>query len=224
MGAPLFASDQEMFQAMKEKLYAAVLSDALDQVGRRGQAMRADIRPVYPEAVVVGRALTVLSVDIYAPVEHPYKLEIESVDLLKPGDVLVASTGRSARTCFWGELLSTTARVRGAYGAVIDGYTRDVRKIAQMQFPVFAAGMKPVDSAGLGEVMAYNCPINCGDVIVHPGDIVFGDIDGVVVIPKEVEKAAIERALQKVEGENRTREELLKGGYLRDVYARYGVL
>ena len=224
MAAPSFANDQEMFQLMKEKLYSAVLSDAVDQVGHRNQAMRADIRPVYPEAVVVGRALTVLSVDIYGPVEEPYKLEIESVDLLKPGNVLVAATGRSTRTCFWGELLSTAARVRGANGAVIDGYTRDVRQIMQMQFPVFAAGMKPVDSAGRGEVMAYNCPVNCGDVIVNPGDIVFGDIDGVVVIPKADGEAVVERAIRTVEGENITREELLKGGYLRDVYAKYGVL
>jgi len=219
-----FANDLEMFRMMKEDLYAAVLCDALDQVGLRDQAMRADIRPVYPEAVVVGRALTVLSVDMYEEVEDPYEKEIESVDLLKPGDVLVASTGRSSRTCFWGELLSTAARARGAYGAVIDGYTRDVRRIVEMGFPVFATGMKPVDSNGRGLVMDYNCSVNCGDVVVHPGDIVFGDIDGIVVIPKEAEREVIERAAEKVTGENTTRDELREGAYLRDVYAKYGVL
>ena len=224
MGEVPFGDDLKLFGMMKEKLYSAVLSDALDQIGLRYQAMRADIRPVFSEAVVVGRALTVLSVDIYDILENPYEKEIASVDLLKPGNVLVAATGRSTRTCFWGELLSTAARARGAYGAVVDGYTRDVRQIVQMQFPVFAAGMKPVDSAGRGVVMDYNCPVSCGDVVVNPGDIVFGDIDGVVVLPKAAEKEIIQRAVDKVAGENKTREELLKGGYLRDVYEKYGVL
>ena len=137
---------------------------------------------------------------------------------------MVASTGRSTRTCFWGELLSTAARARGAYGAVIDGYTRDVRMIAEMQFPVFSNGMKPVDSNGRGLVMDYNIPVSCGDVVVKPGDIVFGDFDGVVVIPSDVEREVLERAVQKVEGENITRDELREGAYLRDVYAKYGVL
>jgi regulator of RNase E activity RraA len=224
MAVDSFANDLEMFQTMKETLYAAVLCDALDQVGCRDQAMRADIRPVYSEAVAVGRALTVLSVDVHGPVEDPYKLEIEAVDALKPGHVMVASTGMSKRTCFWGELLSTAAIARGANGAVIDGYTRDVRRIAEMQFPVFSTGMKPVDSAGRGVVMDYHCTVSCGDVVVNPDDIVFGDIDGVVVIPKEVEAEVIQRAFEKVDGENQTREELEKGGYLRDVYEKYGVL
>ena len=219
-----FDNDLEMFDLMKSKLYSAVLCDALDQVGVNDAAMRADVRPVYPDAVVVGRALTVLSADVYEVVEEPYKLEIEAVDALKPGSVMVASTGGSTRTCFWGELLSTAARARGAYGAVIDGYTRDVRMIAEMQFPVFSTGMKPVDSNGRGLVMDYNIPISCGDVVVKPGDIVFGDFDGVVVIPKEVEAEVLQRAVEKIEGENITRDELRDGAYLRDVYAKYGVL
>lgn len=219
-----FKDDLEMFQFMKDKLYSAVLSDSLDQLELYDQAMRADIRPVYPEAVIVGRALTVLSMDVYERTENAYELEIEAVDKLLPGNVLVASTGRSTRTCFWGELLSTAAQVRGANGAVIDGYTRDVRQIIDMKFPVFATGMKPVDSNGRGVVVDYNCPVNCGDVVVKPRDIIFADIDGVVVIPEQVEQEVIEWALEKVEGENRTREELRQGKYLRDVYEKYGVL
>jgi 4-hydroxy-4-methyl-2-oxoglutarate aldolase len=219
-----FKDDLEMLQFMKTKLYSAVLSDSLDQIGLYDQAMRTDIRPIYLDAVVVGRALTVLSIDVYERTEEPYKLEIEAVDSLKHGNILVASTGRSVRTCFWGELLSTAAQVRGAYGAVIDGYIRDTRQIINMQFPVFSTGMKPVDSNGRGIVADYNCAINCGDVIVGSGDIIFGDIDGIVVIPKQVEKDVIERALEKVDGENRTREELRQGKYLRDVYEKYGIL
>lgn len=224
MARSAYGSDLEMFDMMRKKLYSAVLSDALDQVGLRRQAMRADIRPVWPGAVVVGRALTALSVDVYEIVADPYEKEIEVIDSLKPENVLVAATGQSTRTCFWGELLSTAARARGAQGAVIDGYTRDVARITEMQFPVFATGMKPVDSNGRGMVMDYNCPVSCGDVVVNAGDIIYGDVDGIVAIPSNVEEEVIARAIDKVEGENMTREELEKGGYLRDVYEKYGVL
>ncbi len=219
-----FSNDLELFALMKESLYSAVLSDALDMVGHRHQAMRADIRPIYLEAVVVGRALTVQSVDVYEYEGDAYEHEIAAVDSLKPGNVIVASTQRSERTCLWGELLSTASVARGAHGAIIDGFTRDVRLIQQMQFPVFSTGMYPVDSAGRGLVIDYNCTVNCGDVIVHPNDIVFGDYDGVVVIPAQAEREVIERALEKVEGENITRAELSKGLTLREVYEKYGVL
>ena len=129
--------------------------------------------------------------------------------------VMVASTQRSTRTCLWGELLSTASVARGANGAIIDGYTRDVRLIQKMQFPVFSTGMYPVDSAGRGMVTAYNITINCGGVVVHPGDIIFGDIDGIVVIPKDAAREVIERAVEKVKGENITRDELKNGATLR---------
>ena len=219
-----FDDDSKLFHVMQEQLYSAVLCDALDQVGLRDQAMRTDIRPVYPDAVVVGRAMTMQSVDVYEPETNIYEHEIAAVDSLKPGDVMVASTQQSTRTCLWGELLSTAAAARGARGAVIDGYTRDVRLIQKMQFPVFSTGMYPVDSAGRGCVIDYNSPISCGDVIVRPGDIVFGDFDGIIVIPKDAAREVIERAVKKVEGENITREELRKGAKLREVYDKYGVL
>ena len=219
-----FDDDLKLFALMKDQLYSAVICDALDQVGCRDQAMRADIRPVYPEAVVVGRAVTMQSVDVYEDKENIYDTEIAAVDSLQPGNVIVASTQESTRTCLWGELLSTAALGRGAHGAVIDGYTRDIRMIQSMSFPVFSTGMYPVDSAGRGMVTDYNCPIICGGINVHPGDIVLGDYDGVIVIPRSVEKEAIERAIKKVEGENVTREELRKGATLRQVYDKYGVL
>ena len=219
-----FNDDLKLFATMKEHLYAAVLCDALDQAGFREQAMRADIRPIYPDAVVVGRALTMQSIDVYEPEENVYEHEIAAVDSLKPGNVMVASTHQSTRTSLWGELLSTAAVARGANGAIIDGYTRDVRLIEAMQFPVFSTGMHPVDSAGRGMVIDYNCTINCGGVIVHPGDIIFGDYDGVIVIPKRAEQTVLERAIEKVEGENITREALRNGATLRDVFDKYGVL
>ncbi len=217
-------NETELFEMMKEKLYAAVISDALDQVGYRNQTMHHDIRPLYMEAVAVGRAMPVLCVDVYEVPDQPYQMEIAAVDSLKPNDVLVCSTNYSTRNCFWGELLSTAASVRGARGAIVEGFIRDTKQITEMQFPVFMTGISPVDSSGRGDVIAYNVPIECGGVKVNPGDIVFGDYDGVVVIPKKVENKVIEAALEKVSGENRTRDELLKGSTLKAVYDKYGIL
>ncbi len=219
-----FINEQEMFDTMRDKLKAAVISDILDSLGAREQAMRADIRPVYQEAIIVGRAYTVLAANIFQVIDDPYRGEIEAVDSLKSNDIMVVCTNRSTRTCFWGELLSTAARARGARGIVIDGYTRDVAQITAMQFPTFAAGISVVESAGRSIVVDHGCPVNCGDVLVNTGDIVFGDIDGVVVIPKELEKEVIPLALEKVGKEDLTRNELLKGAMLKAAYAKYGVL
>jgi 4-hydroxy-4-methyl-2-oxoglutarate aldolase len=219
-----FASEQEMFDLMQDKLTAALISDILDSLGAREQGMRADIRPIYQGAIVVGRAYTVIAADIFKVIEDPYRGEIEAVDSLKPNDVMVVCTNHSTRTCFWGELLSTAARARGARGIVIDGYTRDVAQITTMKFPAFATGISMVDSAGRSMVIGHGCPVNCGDVLVNPGDIVFGDIDGVVIIPKELEKEVIPLALEKAGKENLVRNELLKGAMLRDAYAKYKTL
>ena len=217
-------NDTELFNMMEEQLYAAVISDALDAAGFREQAMKHTIRPLLPETVVVGRAMPVLCLEVYEIPDEPYQQEIAAVDNLKQDDVLICSTNESTRICFWGELLSTAARARGARGAVIEGFIRDVRKIMGMRFPIFTTGISPVDSNGRGEVVAYNVPIECGGVTVNPGDIVFGDADGVVVIPQNVEKAVVEAALEKVRGENRTRNALREGATLREVFDKYGIL
>lgn len=219
-----FTSEDEMFNMMRDKLNAAVISDVVDRLGAREQAMSADIRPVYPGAIVVGRAYTVLTADIFEIIDDPYQKEIEAVDSLKPNDVMVACTNRSKRTCFWGELLATAAQARGARGIVIDGYARDVAQITAMKFPAFATGMMVVDSAGRSIVIDHGCPVDCGGVMVNTGDIVFGDIDGVIVIPRELEKEVIPLALEKVGKENLVRDELRKGTLLRDAYNKYGVL
>ena len=216
--------DRELFDFMERELYVSVVSDVLDSLGYRDQAMDTTLRPIYKDAVVVGRAHTVLSTDVYELPRDPYSAEIAAIDSLKPNDVLVAATNNSTRTCFWGELLSTTARARGARGAVIGGHVRDVRRIEEMRFPIFATGFRPVDSAGRGLVVAHGTPVLCGGVLVRPGDIVFGDYDGVVVIPQAIEREAIERAKVKVAGENQARNDLARGDLLRDVYDRYGIL
>lgn len=217
-------NDTELFDMMEAQLYAAVISDALDAAGFREQALSHTIRPLLPETIIVGRAMPVLCLDVYEIPDEPYQQEIAAVDSLKQDDVLICSTNGSTRICFWGELLSTAAQARGARGAVIDGFIRDIRKIVEMRFPIFTTGISPVDSNGRGDVIAYNVPIECGGVTVNPGDIVFGDADGVVIIPQSIEKQVVEAALEKVHGENRTREALREGATLREVYDKYGIL
>ena len=221
---PATASDIDLFEHVQRNLYTAVVSDALDELGYRNQAMHERLRPLFPACCFAGWARTVAYVDVYHVSEDPYGKEIEALDSILPGEAVVVSSGESRRNAPWGELLSTAARARGARGAVIDGLVRDVRKIEELGFPVFAAGIKPVDSKGRGIVSDYNVPVECGGVVVSPGDLIFADYDGVVAVPAEVVPEIIRMATDKATRENHSREELLKGAYLRDVYARYGVL
>lgn len=217
--------DVELCSFVEQNLYTAVVSDALDQLGVRQQAMREYLRPLHAgRCRFSGWARTISCSDIYHFPSDPYTLEIEAVDSLLPGEVVVVGTGKSIRNAPWGELLSTAARARGARGAVIDGLVRDVEKIDELGFSVFAAGIKPVDSMGRGIVTAYNVPVECGEVVVHGGDFVFADYDGVVVIPRAIVKEVIDLAIDKVQRENDSRSDLMNGAYLRDVFAKYQVL
>jgi len=212
---------------LKTVLYSPVLSDVLDGFGRPNQAMQPFIRPLDEALVMFGRARTGLYMNTYsvAPGENPYEIEIALVDDLKPGDVAVfGCDGPTNRIAPWGELLSTASRCRGAEGCVTDGLVRDVRHIRNMSFPVFHGGIGPLDSKGRGKMMAMDLPIACAGVLVNPGDLVFGDVDGVVVIPQEIAVAVIEAALEKIGGENKTRAHLEEGMLLAEVYAKYGVL
>ena len=165
-----------------------------------------------------------LSADVYQRPGNPYEHEIAAIDAVTPGSCVVASTNQSTRTCYWGELLSTATRARGGTGCIIDGYTRDSRAIIDMGFPVFSTGFKPVDSSSRSTVVDFNVPIECGGVKVRPGDVVFGDFDGIVVIPIEILPEVVEEAAEKVESENATRDMLQQGHLLREVYDKYGVL
>ena len=208
----------------ERELYTAVVSDALDQLGVRHQAMREYLRPVHPGCVMAGWARTITCSDVYHIPVDAYGLEIEAVDSLLPGEIAVVGTQKSARNAPWGELLSTASKARGARGAVIDGLVRDIRKIEDIAFPVFAAGIKPVDSMGRGLVTGYNVPVDCGEVIVNPGDFIFGDFDGIIVVPAAIVEETLTIAADKVNRENHSRAELQAGAYLRDVFAKYGVL
>jgi len=219
-----FSSDEERFNLMRDRLYTAVVSDVLDSLGFRNQAMRHDIRPLHPDLVVVGRARTAFWIREYRDRENPYDNEIDLIDSLRPGDVTVHSTDFYGQIAPWGELLSTASKIRGSTGAVVDAFTRDVKKIIEMGFPVFTRGIKPLDSRGRGYIQDYDVPIPCGDITLRPNEIVFGDYDGIVVIPEEMEDEVLARSVEKVSGENNTRRELLEGKLLADVYEKYGVL
>jgi 4-hydroxy-4-methyl-2-oxoglutarate aldolase len=211
---------------LRLRLFTSVLSDCLDAAGHRNQAMQARVRPLDDSLVLCGRARTALYVEVYeAPEgENPYELEIRLLDDLKADEVPVFACGASGRIAPWGELLSTAARARGAAGTVMDGLTRDVRAIREMKFPVFAAGIGPLDSKGRGKVAAIDVPVEVAGARVAPGDLVFGDADGVVVVPRAVEDQVIAAALAKVAGENATREALARGEKLADVFKRHGIL
>ncbi len=211
---------------IKAKLYTAVLSDVLDELGHPNQALPPLIRPLDDAQTMVGFARTGAYREVYriVPDENPYELEIALVDDLKRNDVAVLGCGGSRRIAPWGELLSTAARARGAAGCLTDGLVRDIRQIRTMAFPVFHAGIAPLDSKGRGKVAEIDVPIHVAGVAVHPGDLVVGDADGVVIVPQLVEARALERAFVKVEGEDRTRAELARGSKLADVFARYRVL
>jgi regulator of RNase E activity RraA len=221
---PATAADLELFRQIEEYLYTAVISDSLDELGYRNQALREFMRPLSPNDRFVGWARTFSYVDIYHIPENPYAMEIAALDSILPGEVVVVSTAGSLQNAPWGELLSTASRARGARGAVIDGLVRDVRRIQNLEFPVFARGIKPVDSKGRGTIIDYNVPIECAGARVSPGDLVFADYDGVITVPAEVLPSVIQLAMEKVEKENGSRAELLQGAYLKDVFAKYGVL
>lgn len=212
--------------AMREKLFVSVLSDCLDSVGLMHRALPSRIRPLDEECVMVGRARTAAFMEVYhhEPGTNPYELEIKLVDSLQKDEIPVFACSNPARVAPWGELLSTAAKARGAAGALMDGCTRDVRAIRAMGFPVFHGGIGPLDSKGRGRIMAIDVPIECAGVPIAPGDLIFGDADGVVVIPKAVEAKVLELAFEKVTGEHNTLRDLQRGDKLADVFARYGIL
>ena len=218
--------DAHFLETLRRELYTAVLSDVLDELGAPGQAMAPRIRPLDDDLVLVGFARTgqFREVSAVASGENPYELEIAIIDDLKPGEVVAFGCDGSQRIAPWGELLTTAARQRGAVGAVTDGFVRDVRAIRNMKFPVFHGGIAPLDSKGRGKVVAIDVPIECAGVHIETGDLIFGDVDGVVVIPREAEQEVVRRALEKVSGENQSRDALRRGEKLADVFRRLGIL
>ena len=208
-------------------LSAALLSDVLDSLGLTGQAMRPFVRPLDEDLVLVGRARTGLYMPVYSvrAGENPYEVEIALVDDLRSGEVAVlACNGPTERIAPWGELLSTASAARGAAGCVTDGLVRDVQRIRALRFPVFHGGIGPLDTKGRARMVERDIPIECAGVKLRSGDLVFGDADGVVVLPQECAAEVLARAREKASGEDATRDELRRGRLLGDVFGQFGIL
>jgi regulator of RNase E activity RraA len=214
----------EYYDHVEERLYTSVLADVMDDLGYRRQVMDHRIRPLYPEARVVGRAATMLAGEVYDVPAEPFKLELELLDSLEPGEVVVCTTQGSVHAAMWGELLSTHTQTKGGRGTILDGLTRDSWGIIDIRFPVFAAGLSPADSKGRLDVMAVRVPIECGGVRVEPGDLVVADFDGCLAVPQAIEDEVIASALDKVSGENVVRDVLRAGASIQRVFKEHGIL
>jgi 4-hydroxy-4-methyl-2-oxoglutarate aldolase len=223
-----FKNDSELFGFIKQNLYVAVVCDILDELGHRNQAMHQRLRPLLPDPEkcgFIGRARTFRWMETdYIHEDNPYGMEIEAMDSLKANDVAVHSTDYGGSNAPWGELMSTIARRNGAAGCVCDSQIRDCIRIIKLGFPVYYTGIRPLDSKGRAMVIAYDVPVRCGEVLVRPGDIVYADFDGIVVVPKEAEHDVFQKAYDKVHKENLSRKELLEGKSLREVYNKYKTL
>lgn len=209
---------------MRQALYSAVVCDALDSVGLTRQSPRVPLKPMTVEAVLIGRAKTTLWADMAHADPQPYELELLAVDTARPDDVLIAAAGGTFRSGLWGELLSTAARRSGCVGVIVDGAVRDVAKMRAMSFPVFARGTCLYDSKDRNRVIDVDVPVEIDGVLFSPGDLVVADLDGVVVVPQNVEQDVIRRAWNKVHAENEVRDSIARGMTAGEAFAKYGVL
>jgi len=210
--------------AQLDTLYSAVVCDILDSLGYRNQSLTPDIRPLTPCKKIIGKIFTGHARAVDSAPEKPYKLEIEAVESMQRGDIFVISTGKD-RTCgFWGELLTTACLYKGIGGVVMDGCTRDLWKIKDLNFPVFGTGYHPADSKGRVDIFELQTDIELGGVSIRPGDLLIGDEDGCVVVPQIVMEETLRLAFEKVSGENIVRADLAAGVPMGEVFRRYGIL
>jgi regulator of RNase E activity RraA len=216
-------SDAELFALCIRELYTPVVGDILDDLGYTRQFLPQPVQPLREEMKLAGRAMPVLMIDVFGKQEKPFGLLTEALDQLQPGEIYIASGG-DMRCAYWGEILTATAKKRGAVGAVINGFHRDTPKVLEQNWPVFSRGRFAQDSGVRTQVAAYRCPIEIGQVTIEPGDLVYGDLDGVVIVPKKVEGEVIEKALAKARGEKLVRKEIEAGMSSTAAFKKYGIL
>lgn len=227
----LWQNDAELFALMKQELFSAVVGDTMDKMGCTRQFLPPTIQPLREDMVVAGRALPVLVADYFSERvngqtslgDKPFGLLFHALDDLKPNEVYLA-TGGTPNYALWGELLSTRALQLGAVGAVLNGYARDTRGILRLNFPTFSMGRYAQDQGARGKVVDFRIPIEIGAVRIEPGDIVFGDLDGVCIIPRSIETEVIRGALEKVRGENLVRSALEDGMNAVDAFDKFGIM
>ena len=220
---PLWKDDTEMFGLIETRLYTPVFGDILDGMGCVHQFLPQPIRPMSDEMKVVGRAMPVLMMDVYGLQDQPFGLMTQALDDLLPGEVYLAA-GAFHRSANWGEIMTATARTRGAAGAVVDGFHRDTPQVLEQRFPVFSRGPYAQDSGPRMKVADFRLPVEIGQVAVRPGDLVFGDVDGVLVIPADRVEEAVSRALEKAAAEKTVRGAIEGGMSATEAFRKYGVL
>lgn len=220
----LYHDDAGLFDLLRRDLFTAVVGDVMDAAGLTHQFLPPQIQPLREDMVIAGRAMPVLEADGGGANDQPFGVMFDALDDLKPGEVYLC-TGSSPTYALWGELMSTRAMKLGAAGAVLDGYIRDTRGIQRLGFPTFCWGRYAQDQAVRGRVTDFRCTVTfANDVQVRPGDIVFGDIDGVVIVPREHEADVIRRAMEKAHGENLVRKAIEQGMSARQAWDTYGIL
>jgi len=216
-------SDNELFTLCTRELYSPVVGDILDDLGYLHQFLPQPIQPLREEMKLAGRAMPAVMADVRGKQKKPFGLLTEALDQLQPGEIYLASGGEMRCAC-WGEILTATAKKRGAAGAVINGFHRDTPKVLEQNWPVFSRGRFAQDAAVRTQVVDYRCPIEVGQAQVTPGDLIFGDLDGVLVVPRRVESEVIERALAKARGEKLVRKEIEAGMSSTAAFKKYGIL
>jgi len=225
-------SDTTLFALAKHDLFTAVIGDVMDKMGLIHQFLPPHIKPIRHDLVVIGRAMPVLEADVFGEslrgttnplMAEPFGLMFRALDDLGPHEVYIC-TGSSPRYALWGEMMSTRALKLGAAGAVVDGHMRDTRAVWDLNFPVFAHGSYAQDQGARGKVIDFRVPIEIEGVTVRPGDIVFGDLDGVCIVPREAEREVFTSALEKARGEKLVKKAIQEGISTVDAYARYGIM
>ena len=228
----MWKNDRELFKIVKKELFTALVGDVLDKMGYLHQFFLPSIKPIVKDMVVIGRAMTVLEADVFSESEKnsnnalmkkPFGIMFEALDSLKPNDVYICS-GSSPRYALWGGLMSTRAIKLKAAGAVVDGYSRDTNEIEKLNFPTFSIGSYAQDQGPRGKVIDYNVPIEFNGIRVNPGDIVYGDRDGVLIIPKELEKEAFEGAIEKARREQLVKKALEEGMSTVNAFKTFGIM
>jgi regulator of RNase E activity RraA len=218
-----YVSETVTFELIARNLYTPVIGDILDNLGFFHQFLPVEIKPIAPQMTVVGRAMPVIVGDVFGAQRKPFGRLTEALDQLQPGEIYLAKSGR-AQCAAWGEILTATAKMRGASGAVIDGFHRDTPQILSQDWPVFSSGSYAQDSGVRSVVLDYRVPIEIGGVSIQAGDLIVGDRDGVLVIPQAVELEVIERALEKAKAENIVRKAIEGGMSSTDAFEQFGIL
>lgn len=216
-------NDAELFPLIKDKLYSPVVGDALDSLGFWHQFLPQAIKPMRTEMRIAGRAMTVQLADVRGPQKQPFGRLTEALDQIQLDEIYVA-TGGTQNCAAWGEILTATARTRRGAGAIIDGFHRDTPRVLEQEWPVFSRGSYSQDAGVRSSVIDFRCLIEIQGVQIKPGDLIFGDMDGVVIIPRDIEEKVLDLALQKASAEKVVRREIEAGASSTEVFHRYGIL